>query len=224
MKISMILPIYNEVKTIVQVQESLQNLKGRCEILFVDGGSNDGTLERILPEFRVISSPKGRANQMNTGAEKSTGDVLFFVHCDSELPKTALFEIEKVMKQYDAGCFGIRFHSKNISMKCCQVLSNCRAKYGHIIFGDQGIFIKKDVFIKAGGFPSLPIMEDYQLSLTLKEMKVKTGMTKSRIYTSDRRFVEGGRLRVMWKMNRLRAMYRRGVDIYKISELYRDIR
>lgn len=67
-------------------------------------------------------------------------------------------------------------------------------------------------------------MEDYQFSLTLKEKKVKLGIAKSKIYTSDRRFVEGGRLRVMWKMNRLRAMYRRGVDVYEISRMYRDIR
>lgn len=92
------------------------------------------------------------------------------------------------------------------------------------MFGDQGIFIRRKLFFEIGGFPELPIMEDYQFSLTLKELGVKLGITQKRIYTSDRRFVKGGRLRIMWKMNRLRAMYRRGVDIEKIADLYRDVR
>lgn len=92
------------------------------------------------------------------------------------------------------------------------------------MFGDQGIFIRRKLFFEMGGFPKLPIMEDYQFSLTLKEMGVKIGIAKKRIYTSDRRFKEGGRLKVMWKMNRLRAMYRRGVEIEKIADLYRDVR
>lgn len=94
------------------------------------------------------------------------------------------------------------------------------------MFGDQGIFLDRNLFFEAGMFPDIPIMEDYQLSLTLKEMGVKLGMTKQRIYTSDRRFPKGtiSKLKVMWKMNRLRKMYRDGVDIKRISAMYRDVR
>ena len=92
------------------------------------------------------------------------------------------------------------------------------------MFGDQGIFIRRKLFFEIGGFPLLPIMEDYQLSLTLKELGVRIGVAKKRIYTSDRRFQEGGRLRVMWRMNRMRSMYRKGVDIEEISEAYKDVR
>ena len=94
------------------------------------------------------------------------------------------------------------------------------------MFGDQGIFIHRDLFYEIGMFPELPILEDYQLSLTLKEKGVKLGMTKHRIYTSDRRF-EGNtvtKLKLMWKMNRMRAMYRKGVSIEEISALYADVR
>ena len=75
-------------------------------------------------------------------------------------------------------------------------------------------------------FPNLPIMEDYQFSLTLKEMGVKLGITRHRIYTSDRRFPKKSilQLKVMWKMNRLRKMYRNGVPIETISRMYRDVR
>ena len=73
------------------------------------------------------------------------------------------------------------------------------------MFGDQGIFITRELFFEAGMFPNLPIMEDYQFSLTLKEMGVKLGITRHRIYTSDRRFPKKviPQLKVMWKMNRL---------------------
>lgn len=224
MRVSTIIPIYNEAAAIEKVQRSIRPLAEKSEIIFVDGGSTDGTRDLIRPEFTVISSHKGRANQMNRGAEISHGGVLFFLHCDSEVPATAMEEICRVMENYQAGCFGIRFPSDNLWMRCCQVLSNFRVKSRGIMFGDQGIFLDRRLFFELGGFPDLPIMEDYQFSLDLREKRVKVGMTRSRILTSDRRFVQGGPLRVMWKMNRLRAMYRRGVDIQKIAALYRDIR
>lgn len=226
MKISIIIPIYNEEKTIEKLMDHLEPLKNRCEILFVDGGSTDNTLALLGEDYSVLHSEKGRAKQMNTGAKQSSGDVLFFLHCDSELPKTALEDIELVMKKYRAGCFGIAFHSWNFFMFTCRVISNNRVFDRKVMFGDQGIFLERELFFEAGMFPELPIMEDYQFSLTLKEMKVKLGMSKHRIYTSDRRFQGNtiGKLKVMWKMNRLRAMYRKGVPIDEIAELYKDVR
>lgn len=226
LKISVIVPIYNEEKTIEALLGQLRPLRRSCEILLVDGGSTDRTLQLITPEFRVIHSPKGRANQMNLGAKKSQGDVLFFLHCDSELPKRPLAEIRLVMKDYRAGCFGIAFHSRHFFMWTCRVISNHRIKDRKVMFGDQGIFMTRELFFQAGMFPELPIMEDYQLSLTLKEMGVKLGIAKHRIYTSDRRFPKKTipMLRVMWKMNRLRKMYRDGVPVERIADMYRDVR
>lgn len=226
MKISVIIPTYNEEKTIEKLMQTLEPIKGRCEILFVDGGSTDRTLELLGDKYPVLRAEKGRAKQMNSGAEKSTGDVLFFLHCDSELPKTALEDIETVMKKHRAGCFGIAFHSNHFFMWTCRLISNSRVFDRKVMFGDQGIFLERELFFKAGMFPEIPIMEDYQFSLTLKEMNVKLGMAKHRIYTSDRRFKGNTieKLRIMWKMNRLRAMYRDGVSIEKIAELYKDVR
>lgn len=225
-KISIIIPVYNEGKTIEKMQKQLTPLLGKCEILFVDGGSTDGTRERISPKFQIIHSEKGRAKQMNEGARHSSGDILFFLHCDSELPDYPLERIRKVMKDHRAGCFGIAFHSKNFFMFTCRVISNHRIKDRKVMFGDQGIFLDRQLFFEAGMFPELPIMEDYQFSLTLKEMGIKLGMADKRIYTSDRRFPKGTipKLKLMWKMNRLRKMYRDGKDIQEISRMYKDIR
>ena len=225
-KISIIVPIYNEETTIEKLLEQLENLQGKCEIILVDGGSTDATLSMIRPGFKVLHSEKGRANQMNLGAKESTGDILFFLHSDSELPKRPLEEIKAVIKDHEAGCFGIAFHSRQFFMWTCRVISNHRIKDRKVMFGDQGIFITRELFFKAGMFPALPIMEDYQFSLTLKEMGVKLGIARHRIYTSDRRFPKKviPQLKVMWKMNRLRKMYRDGVPIETISKLYKDVR
>ena len=85
MKISMILPIYNESSTIDGMMDQLRALPGDWEILFADGGSRDGTVQRIGTEFPVLKSPKGRAAQMNDGAARASGEILWFVHCDSRL-------------------------------------------------------------------------------------------------------------------------------------------
>ena len=226
MKISIIIPIYNEETTIQKLIDTLEPLKGRCEILFVDGGSIDQTIEMIGNRYQILHAEKGRAKQMNYGAMHSTGDVLFFLHCDSEVPSTALEEIEEVMKDYRAGCFGIAFRSRHFFLFTCRIISNHRIKDRKLMFGDQGIFVERKLFFEVGMFPDIPIMEDYQLSFILKERGIRIGMTKHRIYTSSRRF-EGNsiiKLRVMWKMNRLRAMYRKGVPPTEIAKLYNDVR
>lgn len=225
MKLSVIIPIYNEEKSLPMLLESLQDIRQQAEIIFVDGGSTDGTIHKIPRDCMLIRSEKGRAVQMNTGARASTGDVLFFLHCDSRLPPQAIAQMTAVLEKYSVGCFGIVFPSKNVWMKICQMMSNLRVRFGKIMFGDQGIFIRREIFFVCGGFPNLPIMEDYQFSLTLKEKKVPIGMTKNRICTSVRRFQsEAHPLKVMWQMQRLRAKYRKGIPIEQIATMYRDIR
>lgn len=225
-KISIIVPLYNEAKTIEKLQAQLRPLRKDCEILLVDGGSTDGTCEKIDPAFHLIHTEKGRARQMNAGAKRSTGEILFFLHADSELPPHPLAWIRRVMETHEAGCFGIAFHSRNFFMWTCRVISNHRVKDRKVMFGDQGIFIDRNLFFAAGMFPELPLMEDYQLSLKLKKMGIKLGMAGRRIYTSDRRFPKGTipKLRLMWKMNRLRKKYRDGVPAEELAAEYRDAR
>ena len=220
-KISVIIPCYKEGRLVRRMEKQLRPYKKELEILFVDGGEN-----HFSGEYRVIPSKKGRAIQMNLGAEESSGDILFFLHCDSILPKGFTKEIQEGIKHSLAGCLGIRFKKPSPLMGICSFISNHRVLDRKVMFGDQGIFVDRDCFFAMGAFPILPLMEDYQFSLNLKKRGIIPYLAKKRIITSDRRF-QGNfihKLSLMWKMNRLRARYRKGEDIEQLAKEYRDIR
>lgn len=224
MKFSIIIPTFNEEKTINKMLLNLSKLKGNFEVVFSDGGSSDKTISIIDKKYKVIHSEKGRANQMNLGANESCGDVLLFLHCDSILESDALLKIEeKINKGYGVGCLLIKFDSKKFLMKCCGFFSNFRVKSRKIMFGDQGIFMRREVYEGVGGIPNLPIMEDYQLSINIKE-KYKICQVKSYIITSSRRFERDGIIKTMWNMQKFQRMFRQGVDVKVINKIYRDIR
>ena len=224
MKISLILPVYNESRTIDAMLAQLDTLPGDWEILFADGGSRDNTVEKIGNRHRVLRCPKGRANQMNHAAAAASGDVLWFVHCDSKIPADAHGQISRAITQgHQWGCFHIGFDYHGPFMGCNTYLSNRRAKKG-IAFGDQGIWVKQSVFEETGGFPDLPIMEDYEFSRQMQAKKVPICQLPGTIITSGRRYETRFPLLTMWQMFYLRCLYRRGVDIQEIARRYKDIR
>ncbi len=224
MKITMILPVYNESKAIKAMMDQLDVLPGNWEVLFSDGGSKDDTIQKIGTRYRCLKSPKGRASQMNHGAANANSEILWFVHCDSRLPIDAYEQIlHAVESGAQWGCFHIGFDYHGPFMGCNTFFSNRRAQKG-IAFGDQGIWIKKDLFDAVGGFPELPIMEDYEFSLRLQQRGIPICQLPGTIITSGRRYEKRFPLITMWQMFYLRCLYRRGVDIQEIARRYRDIR
>ena len=220
-KISIIIPCYKEGDTLSNMEEQLRPYKKQAEILFADGGEN-----HFSGEYKVVPCPKGRAKQMNTAAKVASGDILFFLHCDSILPKGFLEEIREALRKTPVACFGIRFKPFSPLMTVCSLISNHRVYDRKVMFGDQGIFLGRELFFEMGGFPDIPLMEDYQFSLNLKSRGIPMGLCKKRLITSERRFSGSffHKLSIMWKMNRLRARYRKGEDIDALAKEYRDIR
>ena len=224
MKISLIVPVYNESTTIDPMLSQLDTLPGEWDILFADGGSRDDTLAKIGSRYRVLNSSRRRANQMNYGAANASSEILWFVHCDSVLPKDAHAQISQAIAQGSQwGCFHIGFDYDGPFMGCNTYLSNCRARRG-IAFGDQGIWVRKVVFDAMGGFPDLPIMEDYEFSLRMKAANIPICQLPGRIITSGRRYEKRFPLLTMWQMFHLRCLYRKGMDIQEIARRYKDIR
>ena len=224
MKISLIIPIYNESRTIDAMLSQLDVLPGDWEILFADGGSSDDTLEKIGQRYPVLHCPKGRANQMNYAAKQASAEVIWFVHCDSRIPHDAHDQICRAISSgADWGCFHIGFDYNGPFMNFNTYFSNRRARKG-IAFGDQGIWVKKKLFETMGGFPDLPIMEDYEFSLRMNAAGHPIRQLSGRIITSGRRYEKRFPPVTMWQMFWLRCLYRKGMDIQEIAKRYRDIR
>ena len=223
MKITMVIPIYNERRTIGKMLSQLDALPGDWDIRFADGGSTDDTLAQIGGRYPVIPCPKGRANQMNHAA-KDAAEVIWFVHCDSILPRDAHAQITRAVESGAKwGCFRIGFDSRGLFMSYNTVMSNFRAQRG-IAFGDQGIWVRRDLFKEIGGYPSLPIMEDYEFSLRMGRSGIPITRLPGRIITSSRRYQGRCPLIPAFQMVWLRHLYRRGADIEEIARRYRDIR
>lgn len=224
MRISMIVPLYNESKALPPFLDALDRLPGDWEVLFADGGSTDGSPQKIPARYPVLRCPKGRARQMNAAARQATGELLWFVHCDSLLPRDAHTQLERAAGEGARfGCFHIAFDYHGPFMGCNTLLSNRRARRG-IAFGDQGIFVRRELFLAQGGFPDLPIMEDYEFSRRMRQAGVALTLLPGRIVTSGRRYRSTFPPLTMWRMFHLRCLYRAGVDIQEIARRYRDIR
>lgn len=226
MAISIIIPTLNEEENIRKLLDNLKNLKGDFEVIFSDGGSLDKTLDIIkdFGNYKIINSDRGRAKQLNNGAKESNNDILFFLHADSVIEENALIKIEDFIKNGNkVGCLKIKFDSKKILMNIFAVLSNLRVKYRNIAFGDQGIFIEKKFFEDIGMFEDIPLMEDYKLSIKLKSI-CRIKYIDSYIISSSRRFEKNGIIKTALLMQKLQYMFRKGISIDKIANIYNSMK
>lgn len=223
--VSIIIPVLNEERAIRELLIRLKKVKGSKEVIVVDGGSTDKTVEIASKYGKVISSQRGRANQMNTGAKAAKGSILWFVHCDSIVSTNSIKAINSVIDQgYNGGGFQLYFYDLNtLFMKFVSKTSNWRAKYLGLYFGDQGLFVKRDVFFALGGYPSIEIMEDWAFSRKFKKYgNIK--MASEKIGTSARRFKTGGQLSTLLLMHKMKILYMLGVSPAKLKEIYREAR
>ncbi|MEK6678900.1 MAG: TIGR04283 family arsenosugar biosynthesis glycosyltransferase [Nitrospirota bacterium] len=215
--ISIIIPVLNEEKNISAALENIERLDGEKEVIIVDGGSIDNTVEIVKKKgVMLLSSQKGRGCQMNKGAEIANGDTLLFLHADTTLPENALLEIERVMKVNEVigGRFDVRFDDDRFVFKLIAFLMNWRSRLTSIFTGDQAIFIRKSVFKDIGGYLEIPLMEDIALSKKMKRTGRVACLGDSTI-TSARKWKEEGIIKTILLMWFLRLLY-----FFKISPIF----
>ncbi|TXH26997.1 MAG: glycosyltransferase, partial [Elusimicrobia bacterium] len=200
----------------------LQGLRRRgAEVVLVDGGSNDATCSRsAVAVDRVLVAPRGRASQMNAGAEASSGEVLLFLHADTRLPRDADAAIRQAIAGGAVwGRFDVRIGSPQRLLRVVETMMNWRSRVSGIATGDQALFVRREVFQSSGGYPDLPLMEDIALSKRLRRV-ASPACLQERVVTSGRRWLQHGVLRTIWLMWRLRAAYFFGADPRRLARRY----
>ncbi len=221
--LSIIIPVLNEGERIAATLDALARLRALgVEIVVVDGGSRDATVQRArLRATRVISAPRGRALQMNAGAEKAAGNVLLFLHGDTRLPDDAdhvlLNGLEHSGRAW--GRFDVTIDSRRPLLRLVGWMMNLRSRLTGIATGDQAIFVKRDAFNAVGGFPPIALMEDIALCKRLKRVS-RPLCLRERVVTSARRWERHGVIRTILLMWRLRLAYFLGRDPNELAQLY----
>lgn len=190
--ISVIIPAYNEAKALPGTLQSLYTQPGCFEVLLVDGGSRDETVQiaEAYPGLRTLRAPKGRASQMNAGAVVARGDWLLFLHADTLLPPNALQMIAHLPGDAGAGGFRHRFSGRGAGLKLVSWLHNFRCRQSGVIYGDQALFVRKTLFESLGGFPAGD-MEDLYFGEILRTC-TRPVILDSCVTTASRKFEQQG--------------------------------
>jgi rSAM/selenodomain-associated transferase 2 len=226
-RISIIIPVLNEVKNIRVAIDSIFPSEN-TEVIVVDGGSSDGTIE-VVKELGImlLYSTAGRAAQMNLGAQNATSDILVFLHADTRLPlgyddliRTALGNICRSDRLPIAGAFALEIDDRSRHFRWVEWGVKYRSRFLKMPYGDQGIFLRAKVFDEVGGFPDLPIMEDFELMRRLQKLG-SVAIIEQPVITSARRWLQQGIFKTTL-INQLMILgYLMGVDLDRLVQLYR---
>lgn len=222
MRLSVIIPTLNEADHIGALLTDLAPLRSTGhEVILVDGGSKDATRSLAASGVdRVLESPRGRAAQMNAGAQVASGEILWLLHADSRVPPGAA---EALLMAGQAGArwgrFDVRLSGRHPLLRLVERAMNARSCLTGIATGDQGIFVTRDAFSQIGGFPDLPLMEDIALSKRLRGL-ARPACLRPPLLTSSRRWETHGILRTILLMWRLRLAYALGADPARLARRY----
>jgi rSAM/selenodomain-associated transferase 2 len=220
MRLSVVVPVLDEAETIADHLQSLAPLRaGGAEVIVVDGGSADDTRARARPGAdRVLAAARGRARQMNAGAEAATGDILLFLHADTRLPPAADARIRETLAagRRAWGRFDVRIAGSRRLLRIVAALMNRRSRLTGIATGDQAIFVRRHAF---PGFPEIALMEDVAFSKAMKRRAPPT-CRREKVRTSGRRWETRGVLRTIVLMWRLRLLYFLGARPEALARIY----
>lgn len=226
--VSIIVPTLNEAANICSLILPLRSFP-EAEIIFADGGSCDGTQRAIAGhctgngKIRLVHSPRSRARQMNAGAAVARGDWLIFLHADTILPARSLqnfLRLVRAQPQLAAGAFTFRIDHPRPVYRCLEFYVGLRCRWLKLPYGDQAIFVKRNVFEEIGGYrDDYALMEDVDLARRLNQRN-GFAILEFPVYTSARRYEADGYLRRALGNFYLQLLYAPGVSPSKLAEKY----
>jgi rSAM/selenodomain-associated transferase 2 len=222
--LSVVMPVLNEASGLGAALQALAPFMARgAQLVVADGGSSDDTaaLARTAGAT-VIPAPRGRALQMNAGAQQASAGVLLFLHADTLLPEDADQLIARALADGSAvwGRFDVCIAGQSRMLRVVAALMNLRSRWSGIATGDQAMFMTRAAFDTVGGFPVQPLMEDIEISRRLRRLS-SPACLRAKVTTSGRRWETRGVWRTVLLMWRLRFAYWRGAAPERLAELYR---
>jgi rSAM/selenodomain-associated transferase 2 len=222
--LSIIVPTLNEAAAVGAMLATLQPLRAAgYELIVVDGGSVDGTQQQVAAHVDlVLQAPRGRARQMNAGARAAQGAVLWFLHADTlPPPQAGKLILEGLARSgRDWGRFDVRLSGAHTLLRVVERLMNLRSRITGIATGDQGMFVRREVFERLGGFPDIELMEDVALSRALNRLGPPLCLDTP-LQSSSRRWERRGIARTILLMWSLRLAYALGVSPARLMRWYR---
>ena len=222
--VSIVIPTWNEAGCIA---ETIRSLRGQqpSEIIVADGGSTDATVELAQGADRVLTSAPARAFQMNAGAAVARGDGLLFLHADCRLEQGALGALERALANPEviAGCFTMRVDAEGWGFRSIDACATARVRWTGVVYGDQGLFLRRADFFRLGGYPPIRFMEDVFFSRRLAR-RGHVAVVNKRIYVSPRRWQKVGLARQTLTNWTLTARALAGISPDRLAEHYPRVR
>ena len=223
MQVSIIIPVFNEAPSIRPFLSNLRKRTPGAEIIVIDGASTDGTDELVqgLCDQLIRSDEPSRAKQMNVGAEVAGAEVFWFLHADAEVPPECLDEIGRIMRnpKVCGGFFRIRLPDAPAVYRLTDGFAHYAGLLLRMRCGDHGIFCRRKAFVKAGGFPNVPVMEDVEFFRRLRRCG-RIVHSNKRIWASPRRYETIGPTRLTFAYGSIATLYLFGVSLSALARIY----
>ncbi|MCB1705319.1 MAG: TIGR04283 family arsenosugar biosynthesis glycosyltransferase [Halioglobus sp.] len=209
--VSFVIPVLNEQAHIAALLRALRQQYPHSELVVVDGGSEDGTAAaaRLLCD-QLLSGDRGRARQMNLGAQAAARPYLCFLHADS-FPSVSAAALDALLaEQPPWGFCRVRLSGTQAIFRVIEWFMNQRSRLTSVATGDQMLFVQRALFVRIGGFADVPLMEDIACCKQLRRLAPPRVIAEP-VETSSRRWEQGGVLRTVLRMWLLRLAYFLGV-------------
>lgn len=229
--VSIIIPTYNEATSILTVLDRLARVRGDFEVLVADGSSTDRTREIVREitgtyprALRLSESVRHRATQLNEAARQASGDIFLFLHADMLVPPETIESIEQSLRDAAVvgGNFQIVFEGETFVERLFTWCYRVRRPFG-IYYGDSGVFVRRSIFERLGGFKPIAIMDDYEFIRRL-ERAGRTVCLKPPMLVSDRRWRVQGLVGTLSSWVWIQTLYSLGVPAERLARWYGPVR